>query len=45
MLDLTGIPVVDNHCHLVLPNQQMEALRFLRYYQDYWSVVFVVVFM
>ncbi|HKF36667.1 MAG TPA: amidohydrolase family protein [Ktedonobacteraceae bacterium] len=28
MLDLTGIPVIDNHCHPVLLNQQMDALQF-----------------
>jgi len=28
MLDLTGIPVVDNHCHPVLLNQRMDALQF-----------------
>ncbi|GAC1387317.1 MAG: amidohydrolase family protein [Ktedonobacteraceae bacterium] len=31
MLDLTSIPVVDNHCHPVLLNQHMEALRFRSY--------------
>src|SRR5207245_8177535 len=31
MLDLTAIPVVDNHCHPVLLNQHMDALRFRSY--------------
>lgn len=31
MLDLTGIPVVDNHCHPILLNQKMEVLRFRAY--------------
>ena len=31
MLDITSIPVVDNHCHPVLLNQQMDALRFRSY--------------
>lgn len=31
MLDLTSIPVVDNHCHAVLLNQHMDALRFRGY--------------
>jgi hypothetical protein len=31
MLDLTSIPVVDNHCHPVLLNQHMDALRFRSY--------------
>ena len=31
MLDLTTIPVVDNHCHPVLLNQHMDALQFRSY--------------
>ena len=31
MLDITSIPVVDNHCHPVLLNQHMDALRFRSY--------------
>jgi uncharacterized protein len=31
MLDLTTIPVVDNHCHPVLLNQQIDALQFRGY--------------
>jgi hypothetical protein len=31
MLDLTSIPVVDNHCHPTLIEQRMDALRFRSY--------------
>ena len=31
MLDLTNIPVVDNHCHPVLLNQRMDVLHFRSY--------------
>lgn len=31
MLDLTTIPIVDNHCHPVLLDQQMDTLRFRSY--------------
>ncbi|HVB74089.1 MAG TPA: amidohydrolase family protein [Ktedonobacteraceae bacterium] len=34
MLDLSAIPVVDNHCHPVLLNQSMDALRFRRYFTE-----------
>ena len=34
MLDLTTIPVVDNHCHPVLLNQQMDSLHFRRYFTE-----------
>jgi hypothetical protein len=34
MLDLTGIPVVDNHCHPVLLNQQLEATDFRGYFTE-----------
>src|SRR5215471_13872228 len=34
MLDLTSIPLVDNHCHPVLLNQQMGPLRFRRYFTE-----------
>jgi len=34
MLDLTGIAVVDNHCHPVLLNQQMDALQFRSYFTE-----------
>ncbi len=28
MLDLTAIPVVDNHCHPIFLNQHMDTLQF-----------------
>ncbi len=34
MLDLTGIAVVDNHCHPVLLNQQMDAFQFRSYFTE-----------
>ena len=34
MLDLSTIPVVDNHCHPVLLNQQMDTLRFRSYFSE-----------
>ncbi len=34
MLDLTSIPLVDNHCHPVLLNQQMGPLHFRRYFTE-----------
>lgn len=34
MLDLSNIPVVDNHCHPVLLNQQMDALQFRSYFTE-----------
>src|SRR5258708_37430347 len=34
MLDLTTIPVVDNHCHSVLSNQHMGPLDFRRYFTE-----------
>lgn len=34
MLNLTAIPVVDNHCHPVLLNQQMDTLQFRRYFTE-----------
>ena len=34
MLDLASISVVDNHCHPVLQDQQMGALRFRRYFTE-----------
>ncbi len=34
MLDLNGIPVVDNHCHPILLDQQMDALRFRGYFTE-----------
>jgi hypothetical protein len=34
MLDLTGISVVDNHCHPVVREQQMERLRYRAYFTE-----------
>ncbi len=34
MLDLSHMPVVDNHCHPVLLNQQMDALQFRSYFTE-----------
>ncbi len=34
MLDLTSIPVVDNHCHPVLLNQQLDAQSFRGYFTE-----------
>ncbi|HEX6483933.1 MAG TPA: hypothetical protein VF043_34220, partial [Ktedonobacteraceae bacterium] len=34
MLDLTSVPVVDNHCHPVLLNQQLEATDFRGYFTE-----------
>lgn len=34
MLDLTSIPVVDNHCHPVLLEQPGEALQFRAYFTE-----------
>jgi len=34
MLDLSHISVVDNHCHPVLLNQQMDALQFRSYFTE-----------
>jgi hypothetical protein len=34
MLDLTSIPVVDNHCHPVLLEQKMDALTFRAYFTE-----------
>ncbi len=40
MLDLTSIPVVDNHCHPVLLDQKMEALRFRACFSEASDPVF-----
>lgn len=40
MLDLTGISVVDNHCHPVLLEQQMETLQFRAYFTEARDPVF-----
>ncbi len=34
MLDLTSIAVVDNHCHPVLLDQRMDAVRFRGYFTE-----------
>ena len=34
MLDLSGIPVVDNHCHPVLLHQQVDASGFRNYFTE-----------
>jgi len=34
MLDLTTIPVVDNHCHPILLKQQMDVAEFRRYFTE-----------
>jgi predicted TIM-barrel fold metal-dependent hydrolase len=40
MLDLSAIPVVDNHCHPVLLNQTMDTLRFRRFFTESYDPVF-----
>lgn len=40
MLDLTSIPVVDNHCHPVLLKQHMDALHFRSYFTEASAPVF-----
>lgn len=40
MLDLTSISVVDNHCHPVLLDQKMEALRFRACFSETSDPVF-----
>lgn len=34
MLDLSAIPVVDNHCHPILRRQKLDALEFRRYFSE-----------
>ena len=34
MLDLSAIPVVDNHCHPILLDQAMDSLRFRRFFTE-----------
>ena len=34
MLDLSAIPVVDNHCHPLLLDQAMDKLLFRRYFTE-----------
>ena len=40
MLDLTAIPVVDNHCHPVLQTQHMDAIQFRGYCTEATDPVF-----
>ncbi len=40
MLDLTGIPVVDNHCHPVLLNQHMDGVQFRGYCTEATDAIF-----
>lgn len=40
MLDLTTIPVVDNHCHPVVLEQKMDTLRFRSYFTEASDPVF-----
>ncbi len=34
MLDLNGIPLVDNHCHPMLLQQNMDTLQFRSYFSE-----------
>jgi len=34
MLDLNGIPIVDNHCHPMLLQQNMDTLQFRSYFSE-----------
>jgi hypothetical protein len=34
MLDLTTIPVIDNHCHPMLLTQQLDVWQFRRYFTE-----------
>jgi hypothetical protein len=34
MLDLTDIPVIDNHCHPMMLEQQVDVLQFRRYFTE-----------
>ena len=40
MLDLTGLAVVDNHCHPILRTQQMDVLQFRSYCTEATHPVF-----
>lgn len=40
MLDLSSIPVVDNHCHPTLLQQRMEALQFRAYFSEARASIF-----
>lgn len=34
MLDLSGIPIIDNHCHPILKQQKMQVLDFRSYFTE-----------
>ena len=40
MLDLSTVPVVDNHCHPILLNQTMDTLRFRQFFTESSDPVF-----
>jgi predicted TIM-barrel fold metal-dependent hydrolase len=40
MLDLSNIPVVDNHCHAILLEQKMDSLRFRSFFTESSHPVF-----
>ncbi|HEY6541463.1 MAG TPA: amidohydrolase family protein [Ktedonobacteraceae bacterium] len=40
MLDLSTVPVVDNHCHPILLDQHMDGLRFRSFFTESSSPVF-----
>ncbi|HVU67850.1 MAG TPA: amidohydrolase family protein [Ktedonobacteraceae bacterium] len=40
MLDLSAIPVVDNHCHPVLREQQFDTLRYRAYFTEASDPIF-----
>lgn len=40
MLDLTSIPVVDNHCHPILREQQFDTLQYRAYFTEASDPVF-----
>jgi predicted TIM-barrel fold metal-dependent hydrolase len=40
MLDLSAIPVVDNHCHPILHDQRMDSVRFRGFFTESSSPVF-----
>src|SRR6185437_10196800 len=40
MLDLTSIPVVDNHCHPILREQRLETLQYRAYFTEARDPVF-----
>lgn len=40
MLNLSAVPIVDNHCHPVLLNQTMDTLRFRRFFTESYDPIF-----